>query len=168
MGERMVVRSRSTWAMPTWARAWATWASVDCISTWVRSNLAFRSSSSASPITFLSASARARSCSRLAAAWFTAARAEEAWAFFREARACSRLALKRVGSIWAMICPSFTWLLKSAPSFWMIPETCEPTSTVTTALSCPVAVTVCSMVPRSTLATLKVTSVLLADRRRAK
>ena len=42
--------------------------------------------------------------------------------------------MKRVGSIWAMICPSLTWLLKSAPSFWMMPETCEPTCTVTTAL----------------------------------
>ena len=76
--------------------------------------------------------------------------------------------MNRVGSIWAMICPSLTSLLKSAPSFWMMPETCEPTSTVTTALSWPVAVTVCSMVPRSTAATLKVTSSLLDERRKAK
>jgi hypothetical protein len=50
----------------------------------------------------------------------------------------------------------------------MMPDTCDPTSTVTTALSWPVAVTVCSMVPRSTAATRKVTSSLLDERRKAK
>ncbi len=49
----------------------------------------------------------------------------------------------------------------------MMPETCEPTCTVTTADSWPVAVTICSMVPRSTLATLKVRGSSLAERRMA-
>ena len=45
-----------------------------------------------------------------------------------------------------------TWLLKSACSLAMIPETWLPTATVVTAERAPVAVTVCVTVPRSAFA----------------
>ena len=116
----------------------------------------------------LSTSGLARSSSTFASRRLTSACTSAASADLSAASACARLALKRVGSICAMICPSLTWLLKSAPSFAIAPETCEPTCTVTTALSAPVAVTVASTDPRSTRAVRKVTGVVMLARRQAR
>ena len=71
-----------------------------------------------------------------ALAWDTAA-----WNFSGSIRATSWLRL--------------TWELKSANSSLICPETWEPTWTVTTALSVPVAETVAVSGPRSTLAARK-------------
>ena len=45
-----------------------------------------------------------------------------------------------------------TWELKSAESFQIVPETCDPTCTVVTALIVPVASTTCLISPRSVAA----------------
>src|SRR5580692_10408786 len=66
-----------------------------------------------------------------------------------------------------MTCPSLTELLKSAPSFEIVPDTSEPTCTVTTALIAPVAVTVASTEPRSMRAVRKVTGGTVFARRHA-
>ncbi len=52
----------------------------------------------------------------------------------------------------ATMSPVRTRELKSALSFEMVPETCEPTCTVRTALSVPVASTTSRISPRSTFA----------------
>jgi hypothetical protein len=49
-----------------------------------------------------------------------------------------------------MISPALTGELKSAKSFWTMPETCVPTWTVVTAFTVPVAFTVVLMTPRAT------------------
>ena len=55
---------------------------------------------------------------------------------------CASAALKRGRIDLRDELPFLTWVLKSALSFAIVPETCDPTCTVTTALSAPVAVTV--------------------------
>src|SRR6185369_17141276 len=119
------------------------------------------------PITPRPASSRARSSSTLDWRTFTCARTTAASEDFSDASACDRFALNRVGSIWAMTCPSLTWLLKSAPSFWMVPETCDPTCTVTTAFRAPVAVTVDSTVPLSRRTVRKVAGAVDREARHA-
>ena len=157
MGARIVVCSKSTRATPTDARDCATCASADARSATAWSYFERAASSSAAPMTCCVGRGLARSSSIFAWRTVTSARTSAASADFSPASACARLALKRIGSICAMICPSLTWLLKSAPSFEMSPETCDPTCTVTTAFSAPVAVTVASTAPRSTFAVRKVT-----------
>ena len=46
-----------------------------------------------------------------------------------------------------MSSPLATFVLKSANSVWMLPDTCDPTCTVTTAFGLPVAETVTSISP---------------------
>jgi hypothetical protein len=57
--------------------------------------------------------------------------------------------LKRDGSIWAMSCPFFTGVLKSAYQASMRPETWLPTWTVTMAETVPLAVTFAARGPWS-------------------
>ena len=71
------------------------------------------------------------------------------------ASACITLASKVSGSICAMTCPFVTFELKSAWIFWMIPETWLPTSTSTTGVNWPLAVTVWVISPRLIDADLK-------------
>ena len=59
--------------------------------------------------------------------------------------------MNRRGSICAIICPGLTTELKSAPSAWIVPDTCAPTWTVTIGLTVPVAVTLARIGPRSTV-----------------
>ena len=75
-----------------------------------------------------------------------------ALAFSRSASACSSAPLNNAGSISAITSPLCTRELKSALSFAMVPETCDPTWTVMTALIVPVASTTSLISPRSTFA----------------
>src|SRR2546426_8037660 len=64
-----------------------------------------------------------------------------ALAFSRSASACKSCARKMAGSIWATTWSLVTCVLKSAKSLAIVPDTCEPTCTVVTALIVPVACT---------------------------
>ena len=66
--------------------------------------------------------------------------------------ACSSAPLNKAGSISATTSPLWTRELKSAFSLAIVPETCDPTWTVITALIVPVASTTSLISPRSTLA----------------
>src|SRR5215831_15760672 len=59
------------------------------------------------------------------------------------------------GSSLAITWPEVTLDLKSAPNHDTVPDTCEPTWTVVTACSVPVAETSSSTVPTSTFAVMK-------------
>ena len=58
------------------------------------------------------------------------------------------------GSSRAITCPLRTFELKSACSDWIVPDTCEPTCTVVTAWSVPVASTVSTTSPREAVAVM--------------
>ncbi len=73
-----------------------------------------------------------------------------AFALSSSASLWRRVAFSRAGSSSARTCPAATWSLKSACSFWTVPETCVPTWTSVTGLSVPFAVIVWTMSPRST------------------
>ena len=175
-GARIAVRSRSTRACCSCASRCATTACALPVracatSTWAR---ALRSSSTAESITAraLSSSApemklRSTSCclrarSRRASARLTDTRETAAlaaltpaWALSTWARAASTSACawrtrysKVSGSMRAISWPLRTSALKSANSSLICPETWEPTGTVTSALSVPVADTLAVIGPR--------------------
>src|ERR1051326_8855722 len=73
-----------------------------------------------------------------------------AFAFSTSAVACCTAPSNRRGSISAITSPLCTCELKSALSLAIVPETCEPTCTFTTALTTPVASTASLISPRST------------------
>src|SRR5690348_2576865 len=73
-------------------------------------------------------------------------------AFCRSASACSSAPWNSEGSSSAITWPFFTRELKSALSLEIVPETCDPTCTVVTALMVPVACTTSFMVPVCALA----------------
>ena len=75
-----------------------------------------------------------------------------ACAFSESATACWRVPRNSAGSISAITSPRCTCELKSALSVEMVPETCEPTCTVVTAFTEPVASTTSRISPRSTAA----------------
>ena len=68
------------------------------------------------------------------------------------ARAWLTRSSKLCGSMRAITWSFFTAVLKSAKISWIWPETCEPTCTVVTAFSVPLATTTAAIGPRSTLA----------------
>src|SRR5216684_3570010 len=83
---------------------------------------------------------------------FACAATRLAFAFSKSALACSSAPFNSAGSISATTSPLCTRELKSTLSFAIVPDTCEPTCTVMTALIVPVASTTSSISPRSTLA----------------
>ncbi len=98
--------------------------------------------------TFARALARSACARAVAARWFrTDARllSRSAWAWFA-------LASKIEGSIRAISMPFVTGELKSTRSCWIVPDTCVPTWTVTTAFKVPVDEMVEINSPRSTAA----------------
>src|SRR5947208_2953124 len=80
----------------------------------------------------------------------TLLRSESAFALVRFARACSTCVWNSDGSSLATTWPLCTIELKSAPRYWMVPDTWLPTCTVVTAWRVPVAPTVSMMSPRVT------------------
>jgi hypothetical protein len=152
MGEAMTVWAMSTCAWFRLAAAWLTaaWLAFTCAA--AASLLARAVSRSLCGSSCSAASAFARSYFWRVSSTSARERSRFARAEATLAWACSMRAWKSDGSRRARTWPFFTVELKSAVRLWMVPETWDPTWTVVTAWTAPVAPTTSITSPRSTAA----------------